>query len=80
MRALHTHNGHRNPGEDVEMPDGHMHFPTRWHPLVVSKSSYTYEFECDEHKSLEPFVLLFCALLDIEIDSLQFEMDTGGRR
>ncbi len=80
LRSLHTHAGHRNPGEDQEMPDGHMHFPTTLYPLIGSKNTYAYEIDCPSMDSPTDLVSFFCTMLDIDLDSLQLHMDTGGRR
>ena len=70
-RSLHTHEGHKNPMEQDELPNGHMHFPTHRYPLEQGQSQYAYEEWCDEHDELEAFLLHFCDLLCINIDASQ---------
>ena len=77
MRALHTHEGHRNPGERYSLPNGHVHFPTLAFPLVYGRSSYAYESDCSDSEDLALFVELFCALLDIELGSFQLIIDSA---
>lgn len=76
VRALHTHEGHRNPGERYSLPNGHIHFPTLAFPLVYGRSSYAYESDCSDSEDLVLFVELFCALLDIELGSFQMIIDS----
>ena len=76
MRALHTHEGHRNPGDRYSLHNGHVHFPTLAFPLVYGKSSYAYESDCSDSEDLVLFIELFCALLDIELGSFQLIIDS----
>ena len=78
MRALHTHEGHRNPGDSHSLPNGHVHFPTVSFPLVYGKSSYAYESSCSDDEDLALFVGLFCTLLDIGLGDFQFILDSAG--
>ena len=71
IRALHTHEGHKNPKGQDELPNGHMHFPTHRHPLVSDRLQYAYEVCCDEYDPLDVFLLCFCDLLGIKIDPSQ---------
>ena len=80
IRALHTHDGHRNPGCRHSLPDGHMHFPTNNYPLITGDSSYAYEFPCSDEENLVLFVGLFCAELDIELRAFQITLDSALRR
>ena len=80
IRSFHTHEGHRNPGLGVELSDGHMHFPTRQHPLVSNKSQYAYEVDCPSIDQLTDMVQFFGGVVDIEIDALQLQLEYGGRR
>ena len=77
MRALHTHEGYRNPGEPFSLHNGHVHFPTLAFPLVYGRSSYAYESDCSDSEDLVLFVELFCALLDIELGSFQLIIDSA---
>ncbi len=77
MRALHTHEGHRNPEDRYSIPNGHIHFPTLAFPLVYGRSSYAYESDCSDSENLALFVELFCALLDIELGSFQLIIDSA---
>ena len=69
IRALHTHYGHRNPGSNEVLPNGHMHFPTLKSPLVESSSSYAYELDCSDDEGLFDIVISFCAILNINTGS-----------
>ena len=80
LRSLHTHPGHRNPGEYDEAPDGHMHFPKTLYPLIGGRNTYAYEVDCPGMDSTTDLVSFFCTILDINLDSLQLQMDTGGRQ
>ena len=80
MRALHTHEGHRNPGSQHYLPNGHMHFPTIQFPLVVGKSSYAYESPCTNDHELVLFIDEICALLDIQLGPFQLILDAVGRQ
>ena len=80
IRSLHTHQGHRNPSHEEEMSNGHMHFPTEQFPLAENRSQYAYEVDCDDMDRLTDIVQYFGALLDIEIDALQLQLEQGGRR
>lgn len=73
LRALHTHDGHRNPYPDNTEVDGcHMHFPSIKFALVVNKSSYAYELDCpDLHYSTDS-VEFFCSEIGITIEGLQY--------
>ena len=77
IRALHTHEGHLNPGWQQPLPNGHMHFPTNRYPLVRGASSYAYEIPCSDEENLVLFIELFCALLDIELGALQTTLDSA---
>lgn len=79
LRSMHNHYGHRNPGSEVVMDNGHIHFPTERFPLIKSKSTYAYEVECPDDDILD-FLDTFCALLNISIDVLQMTLEAGGRR
>ena len=78
IRALHTHEGHRNPGEYYSLSNGHIHFPTVLFPLVYGRSSYAYESSCSEVEDLAVFVGLFCTLLNISLGDFQFIVDSTG--
>lgn len=80
IRALHTHDGHRNPGCTEHLPNGHMHFPTNSYPLVTGGSSYAYEIPCSDEENLVLFIALFCAELDIELGAFQITLDSAPRR
>ena len=71
IRSLHTHDGHKNPNKRDELPNGHMHFPTRRYPLAQGRSQHAYEEWCDDYGDLVAFLLHFCHLLGIEIDASQ---------
>ena len=75
-RALHTHEGHRNPGDRYSLHNGHIHFPTLTFPLAYGRSSYAYESDCSDSEDLALFVELFCDLLDIELGSFQLIIDS----
>ena len=77
MRALHTHEGHRNPGDHYSLPNGHIHFPTVSFPLVYGRSSHAYESDCSDEEDLPFFVELFCAMLDIELGPFQLIVDSA---
>jgi len=80
LRSLHNHGGHRNPGNQPEMENGHMHFPTVNRPLVGFRGTYAYEMDCPEFEESTDQVQFFCAVVDITIDELQLQLRTGGRR
>ena len=80
IRALHTHDGHRNPGSRHILPNGHMHFPTTQFPLVVGRSSYAYESLCTEEQELVLFIDDICALLDIQLGPFQLILDAVRRK
>ena len=80
LRALHTHDGHRNPGSPDRLPNGHMHFPSTQFPLVTGKSSYAYESPCSEDQELALFVDEICALLDIKLGPFQLILDAVRNR
>ena len=80
IRALHTHEGHLNPGCRQPLPNGHMHFPTNSYPLGTGPSSYAYEIPCSDEENLVLFIELFCALLDIELGAFQTTLDSATRR
>ena len=80
IRALHTHDGHRNPQFPERLPNGHMHFPTNDYPLVPKNSSFAYEILCSEEDSLALFIELFCAELDIQMGPFQMTLDSARRR
>lgn len=79
IRALHTHDGHRNPGDRFRLPNGHMHFPTVEFPLIANHSSYAYEVDCSTDVSLVEFIGLFCDLLNIRLGWFQATLDSVGR-
>lgn len=76
MRALHTHEGHRNPRCRLSLPDGHMHFPSVIFPLAEGKSSYAYEMDCSNDEHLVNFIDKFCAILDIQLGPFQLTLDS----
>ena len=76
MRALHTHEGHRNPGCRHPLPDGHMHFPSVAFPLAEGKSSYAYELDCSDDECLVNFIDQFCAILDIQLGPFQLTLNS----
>ena len=76
MRALHTHEGHRNPGCRHSLPNGHMHFPSVAFPLVEGKSSYAYELDCSDDEHLANFIDQFCAILDIQLGPFQLTLNS----
>ena len=78
-RSLHSHYGHRNPGSHDEIPDGHMHFPTEKCPLIGGKETYAYGVECPDLDTPDEFVQLFCAILNVNLDAMQLQLDTSGR-
>lgn len=80
IRALHTHYGHRNPGSNEVLPNGHMHFPTVKHPLVEGSNSYSYELYCSDDEKLSDIVISFCALLNIHTGNFHLPLDSYGRR
>lgn len=80
IRALHTHEGHRNPGEGRSLPDGHMHFPTVAFPLVEGKSSYAYELDSSDDEHLVYFIDQFCALLNIQLGPFHLTLNFAGQR
>ncbi len=80
IRALHTHEGHRNPRCPRPLPNGHMHFPTNNYPLGGGPSSYAYEIPCSDEENLVFFIGLFCAELDIELGAFQMTLDSATRR
>lgn len=80
MRALHTHEGHRNPRSQHRLPNGHMHFPTTHFPLVTGKSSFAYESPCSDDQELVLFIDDFCALLGIELGPFQLTLDAVRSR
>ena len=80
MRALHTHNGHRNPNSQHHLPNGHMHFPTIQFPLVAGKSSYAYESPCTEDQELALFIDQICALFNIRLGPFQLILDAVRRQ
>ena len=77
IRALHTHEGHRNPGCGHSLPDGHMHFPSVGYPLVAGQSSHAYESPCSDDEEVVPFIDLFCALMDIRLGPFQLTLDAA---
>ena len=80
VRALHTHEGHRNPGSPHRLPNGHMHFPSAHFPLVTGKSSYAYESPCSDGQELVFFIDEICALLDIRLGPFQLTLDAVRNR
>ena len=80
LRSFHTHEGHHNPGHAEVMDDGHMHFPTAKYPLIRNRSEYAYEVDCPPMHRLTDIAQFVGALLNIDIDSLQLHLDSGGRR
>lgn len=76
MRALHTHEGHRNPGCRHSLPDGHMHFPSVAFPLAEGKSSYAYELDCSNDEHLVNFIDQFCAIFDIQLGPFQLTLNS----
>ena len=79
IRALHTHDGHRNPGDRFHLLNGHMHFPTVEFPLIANRSSYAYEVNCSAEVDLVEFINLFCDLLNIKLGSFQATLDSVRR-
>lgn len=79
IRALHTHYGHRNPGSNEVLPNGHMHFPTVKRPLAKGSSSYAYELDCSDDEGLFDIVISFCALLNIHTGNFHLPLDSYGR-
>ncbi len=79
MRALHTHEGHRNPGCRHPLPDGHMHFPSVRYPLESGPLSYAYELDCPDDDHLVIFIDRFCALLDIQLGPFQLTLNSAGQ-
>ena len=80
LRSMHTHGGHRNPRSiEREMENGHVHFPTKRYPLVRSQSTYAYEIDFDVEDRID-FLFMFCELMNIDIDSVQLSLESGGRR
>lgn len=80
VRALHTHSGHRDPDGGPPLEDGHMHFPTRSHPLTRGAKTYAYPVDCDDRDEVGDFVMMFCALLGIVFDPFDFQTGVGGGR
>lgn len=80
VRALHTHSGHRNPDGESPLEDGHMHFPTRNHPLDIRANTHAYPVDCDDRDEVGDFVMTFCALLGIGFDPFNFQLGVGGGR
>ena len=80
IRALHTHEGHRNPCSQHYLPNGHMHFPTIQFPLIVGRSSYAYEYSCTDDHELVLFIDEICALLNIQLGPFQLILDTAKRQ
>ena len=80
IRALHTHDGHRNPMHPERLPNGHMHFPTNDYPLIAGNSSFAYEIPCSEEDNLILFIELFCAEIDIQMGPFQTTLDSARRR
>ena len=80
VRALHTHGGHRNPEGGSPLEDGHMHFPTRDHPLDEGANTYAYPVDCDDGDEVGDFVMMFCELLGIGFDPFNFQLVVGGGR
>ncbi len=80
MRALHTHEGHRNPGCRHPLPNGHMHYPSTKHPLVYRYRSYAYELPCSDDENLVLFIDTFCALLDIQLGAFQLTLESARRQ
>lgn len=72
LRALHTHDGHRNPDPPKTPVKGcHMHFPSTKFPLLYRRSSYAYEISCPDFYEATDSVQFFCTELDIIVDAMQ---------
>ena len=69
LRALHTHEGHRNPDPSRTALGGpHMHFPSVRYPLVYGRSSYAYRIDdCPDFGAVIDCLRFFCAELGIII-------------
>ena len=73
---MHTHDGHRNPGTVVRLPNGHMHcFPQMVIPYIPRNSSFAYEIPCSDEDNLILFIEVFCAELDIQMGPFQTTLD-----
>lgn len=79
LRALHTHDGHRNPcSQQPLVSDCHMHFPSQKYPIRKRRSSYAYALDCATFNDTTHSVLFFCAELNITVDAMQLYL--AGRR
>ncbi len=80
IRSLHSHSGHSNPEYGIEIGNGHMHFPSQNYPLVEKKSQYAYAVDFPFMDRLTDSVQFFGTVVNIEIDALQLQLESGGRR
>lgn len=79
LRALHSHDGHRNPGRnETPIENGHIHFPSRLHPLLKSHTSYAYSVNCPRFVDTVHCLEFFCAELNIGLEALQMPLPDRG--
>jgi len=79
LRKLHTHDYHHNP-DGMEVPGPHIHFPSLKYPMVRSKSEWAYPIDLEDSDDLVECIKALCYEVGIDIETLQFQFDSGRRR
>jgi len=81
LRSFNTHDLHENPdAERTPVPGAHVHFPSEQFPLLYRSGEYAYPVETPGFSDSTDSVLFFCSHLNIELDSMQFQLAYGGGR